>query len=285
MSTAGYKFLFGAKTNIGYVKKIVEARNHELFQPRTWITKENCYGIKESVEVKTNNGATSLFTYVFRSTHKQEEQMNELSEKLDVFERRWSTASASERRSLREEKYFPFFNETAGFLLRDKNAFDESCYLMGFFALSGNVDVSTRQAIELYRKRNTIEVDFKLLMKNLLQSSRVHSTASFDGLMFVTFISLSILTYLNRAMEGTIPNAASDKGFSYIKDLYSTRELFKDLQRIQLRRYGKNKFKLVNVLKRDHELAKALGFEGLFEDPERVANLLSEITLRKMFTD
>lgn len=275
MDAAGYKFLFGAKTSFGFVKEIIENRNHELFEPRNWITKESCYGIKKNVSLRTDKGEITLFTYVFRSTRKQEEEMDELSDKLESFERKWVKASAADRRKLRDDSCYAFFKETAGFLCKDEDAFNEACYLKGFFALSGNLDLTTRQAIETYRERNTVEIDFKLLLKNLLQSSRVHSTQAFDGLMFITFIGLSILTYLNRAMEGTIPNSASDKGFSYIKDLYTTRELFKDLQRIQLRRYGKDEYRLVNVLKRDHELAKALGLEGLYADPERVANLLS----------
>ena len=78
------------------------------------------------------------------------------------------------------------------------------------------------------------------------------------SLFFITFIGLSILTYLNRAKDGTIPNSALDKGFSYLKDLYTTRELFKDLQRIQFRRNGKDEYRLVNVTKRDQELTKVL---------------------------
>lgn len=39
----------------------------------------------------------------------------------------------------------------------------------------------------------------------------------------------------------------------------------------------------MNVLNRDRELAEALGFEGLFDDPQRVADLLSGVTLKKNF--
>lgn len=283
MVLAGYKFLFGAKTGVGYVKQLIDSRNYELYEPRTWISGEYCYGIKEKVEIKTAKGPTTLQTYLFRSTRKQEEEMDRLTEALQTFEAKWDKASDEDKQVMRKHELYSLYYETSGGLLKNAEAFNEACYLMGFFALCGNVDVSTRGAIELYRERNKVEVDFKLLMKNLLQSSRVHSTVAFHGLMFVTFIALNILTYLNRAMTATIPNSLSHKKVSRIKDLYTTRELFKDLQRIQLRKYGKGQYKLVNVLNRDRELAEALGFEGLFDDPKRVADLLSGVTLKKNF--
>lgn len=275
MAQSGYSFIFGAKVDVKYIKNIIDTRNCEFYKPRNWIAHEQCYGLKTETTIEANGNEVRIFAFIFRSSLKQEKEMDELTDTMTAFERKWNRTAVKNRDKLRADKCYPLFKEVGGLLIRNDEEFDEACYLKGFFALTGNVNLTTRQAIEHYRERNDIEVDFKLLFNHLLQSSRVHSTVAFNGLIFVTFVALSIMTYLNAAMEATIPNERSPKGYSYIKDLYTIRELFKELQRIQLTAFSDGRLSLVNVLERDKRLVKALGLEGLFDDPERVLMLLS----------
>ena len=99
-----------------------------------------------------------------------------------------------------------------------------------------------------------------------------------------TFVGLSILTYLRTKMNGTIPNklARNPERVSAINNLWTIQEMLKDLRRIKLAYSKSGKPGLLNVVKRDRDLAEALGFPGLFDSADNVAKLLSGSHLVEM---
>ena len=282
LDQAGYKFLFGAKIGNSFIDKTIDERNSELFEPANFIHNRRTYGIKENeVVVKAQGRETLLNTYVYRSTWKQEEEINELQTKLREFEIKWSRASETTRQKMRRDSLFVFYDEEDGTLKKNSIRFNEECYMKGFFALAGNVDYGLVEALDRYKERNTIEVDFKLMFQHLLKSTRVHSTQSFEALMLVTFTGLCILTYLNLRVKGIIDNENSPKGFSYINDLYTIDELLQNMRRIRLAYDAQGNPRLLNVVKRDLQLMEALGFPNLLTDPKEVERLLSADALIK----
>ena len=92
-----------------------------------------------------------------------------------------------------------------------------------------------------------------------------------------TIVGLSILTYLRTHMNERIPNERAgdpDEG-SIINSLWTIQELLKDLRRIKIAFSKSGKSKLINVVERDKDVVAALGFPGLFDSAESVAELLS----------
>ena len=92
-----------------------------------------------------------------------------------------------------------------------------------------------------------------------------------------TIVGLSILTYLRTHMNERIPNVRAgdpDEG-SIINSLWTIQELLKDLRRIKIAFSKSGKAKLINVVERDKDVVAALGFPGLFDSAESVAELLS----------
>ena len=162
-------------------------------------------------------------------------------------------------------------------MVLDEAKVSYECYGLGYFGLVGNVDISLMDVLTKYRQRNEVEVAFKLMFQHLLTSTRVHSIAALDGLLMTTFVGLSILTYLRTKMNGTIPNelARNPEHVSAINNLWTIQEMLKDLRRIKLAYSKSGKPRLLNVVKRDRDLAEALGFPGLFDSAENVAKLLS----------
>ena len=166
-----------------------------------------------------------------------------------------------------------------GKLVVNEDAVSYACYGLGYFGLIGNVDISLFDALKKYRQRNEVEVTFKLMFQHLLSTTRVHSSAAFDGLLMTTFVGLSILTYLRTQMDRTVPNELA----LYPEEL-SARELLNDLRRIKIA-YSKNGTpRLLNVEQRDRDLVAALGFPGLFDSAKKVADLLSGRHLAKQLS-
>lgn len=273
----GFRFVFGTKATFKFTQDIINDRNTELYMARNWIDGHGCYGIKDVVVVDSaQGGSIKLSTYVYRSTAAQEEEIEKLRGSLAQYEIDWKQAKAAQRQKMREDKLYEFFEEPRkGQLKLNEELLDEECYMKGFYTMAGNVDMSVAEALDFYHRRSRIEIDFKLLFEHLMRSSRVHSTAAFEGIMLVTFAGLSILTYMNRQMEKAFPNERAESGMSVIKKLYTIQELFKDLRRIRLAYNAKGQPRLINVVRRDRDIVAALGFPGLYDDPVGIQKLLS----------
>lgn len=273
----GYRFLIGAKTSMIIVKDVIDQKNSDFYDQQSYLRQQRCYGVKSETVIASDGHRMTAHSYVFRSPHKEMTETDELLDRLDAFKKAWPRKKENAL-SQADRKNLEFFDVTSeGDLVLDEAKVSYECYGLGYFGLVGNVDISLMDALTKYRQRNEVEVAFKLMFQHLLTSTRVHSSAALDGLLMTTFVGLSILTYLRTKMNGTIPNelARNPEHVSAINNLWTIQEMLKDLRRIKLA-YGKSgKPRLLNVVKRDRDLAEALGFPGLFDSAENVANLLS----------
>lgn len=273
----GYRFLIGAKTSMKLVKDVIDQKNCEFYDQKTYLRQQRCYGVKSKTAVSCDGHRMNIHSYVFRSPSKEMTETDELLDRLEAFQKGWPRKKISVL-SQADRKNLDFFVVTPnGNLLLDEERVSYECYCLGYFGLVGNVDITLMDALTKYRQRNEVEVAFKLMFQHLLTSTRVHSSAALDGLLMTTFVGLSILTYLHTKMNGTIPKelARNPERTSSINSLWTILETLKDLRQIKLAYTKSGKPRLLNVVKRDRDLAEALGFPGLFDSAENVAKLLS----------
>lgn len=273
----GYKFLIGAKTSMKIVRDVIDQKNSDFYDQQAYLRQQRCYGVKSETFITSDGHRMTVHSYVFRSPNKEMTETDQLLDRLDAFEKAWPRKKENAL-SQADKKNLEFFEVTDdGGLVLDKARVSYECYGLGYFGLVGNVDISLMDALTKYRQRNEVEVAFKLMFQHLLTSTRVHSSAALDGLLMTTFVGLSILTYLRTKMNGTIPNelARNPEHVSAINNLWTIQEMLKDLRRIKLAYSKSGKPRLLNVVKRDRDLAEALGFPGLFDSAENVAKLLS----------
>lgn len=258
-------------------KGVVDQKNCEFYDQKTYLRQQRCYGVKSKTAVSCDRHRMNIHSYVFRSPSKEMTETDELLDRLEAFQKAWSRKKISVL-SQADRKNLDFFVVTPnGNLLLDEERVSYECYCLGYFGLVGNVDITLMDALTKYRQRNEVEVAFKLMFQHLLTSTRVHSSAALDGLLMTTFVGLSILTYLHTKMNGTIPKelVRNPERTSSINSLWTIQEMLKDLRRIKLAYTKSGKPRLLNVVKRDRDLAEALGFPGLFDSAENVAKLLS----------
>ena len=273
----GYRFLIGAKTSMKIVRDVIDQKNSDFYDQQAYLRQQRCYGVKSETVIASDGHRMTVHSYVFRSPNKEMTETDELLDRLDAFEKAWPRKKENAL-SQADKKNLEFFDATSeGDLVLDEARVSYECYGLGYFGLVGNVDISLMDALTRYRQRNEVEVAFKLMFQHLLTSTRVHSSAALDGLLMTTFVGLSILTYLRTRMHGTIPNelARNPEHVSAINNLWTIQEMLKDLRRIKLAYSKSGKPRLLNVVKRDRDLAEALGFPGLFDSAENVAKLLS----------
>ena len=273
----GFKFLIGARASMSVIKKIIDERNSDFYDQKYYLRNQRCYGVKDKCTVKNEGRSTIVRSYVFRSPGKEMTQTDELLNALDAFSKGWP--KKYDDPSYAKSPLLKFFkNPVKGQPLEiDQDVLSYECYGLGYFGLVGNVDIPLLGALDRYRQRNEVEIAFKLMFQNLMSSTRSHSSAAFEGLLMTTIVGLSILTYLRTHMSERIPNERAgdpDEG-SIINSLWTIQELLKDLRRIKIAFSKSGKARLLNVVKRDKDVAAALGFPGLFDSADKVAELLS----------
>lgn len=275
----GYRFLLGGKTCMTAIKSVIEEQNAEFFKVRNLIRGRNCYGLKSQSEAVADNGARCcLHEYVFRSPMRTTEQSEEFLAKLDQVEKRWLKGTQTES-DIKSYSRFFIDPEPGKPLVRDLNEIDEESYLLGFFGMIGNVDKTPAEILDIYSRRNEVEVVFRLMFEHLISTTKVHSTAALEALLLIVFVGLSVISTLHvRMSKADTPEVvAAQKGFepSKLGKHFSMVELTTCLNGILLCQNEDGAMRLLNVTEKDRALVKALGLAGLYDDPEALAKLFS----------
>ena len=73
----------------------------------------------------------------------------------------------------------------------------EECFLLGHFAFVSNADADLEASLDIYKLRNEAEVVFKLILGNLMKTTRVHSTQALEGLLLSILTNLRVRTKAN----------------------------------------------------------------------------------------
>lgn len=266
LGTQGYRFLAGAKTGYRLVKDIITQRNHEFYEATALLENADFYGVQEQKELKSAHGKIDVNVSVFRNPVEEMAATRRFLKQLAQFEVNWLKGKAD-----LDDALLDFYeNPKPGKpLVRNMQEISNECYTLGYFAFVSNARATLGQSLDIYRLRNEAEVVFKLMMSNLLRSTRVHSTQALEGLLFTTFVALSILTCLRHKMRANLNGLP-------VSSSYTISEVFARLKKIQLIQLPNGEQYLINVTKKDKDLVAALGFEGLFDDVKSALHPLTQ---------
>ena len=151
----------------------------------------------------------------------------------------------------------------------DQDQIDQKRYTKGFFAFVCTQDLSLKEALERYSLRGEVESVFKLMFANVLKSTRVHSSAAFEELLFVTAIALNILTELRTRMYKL---TASGKP---LKSNYTMHELTTMLQQVHMTVNESNQPVLIGLSAPLREALDRMEVSSIFETASTVQYRLS----------
>jgi len=280
LSASGFRFISGAKTGLNIIKKIIDERNHEFYQARNLLEHHYCFGLTEDVALGNKSKAKA---YVYFSPNKQMVETRQLQDELKKVQEKWLDGTLNPDDPL----LFLFKKPVYGKPLEiDQEQVDQECYIRGFFACLSNSKQSADEVLQKYRTRNEIEVLFRLMMEHLLKTTRVQSTATLEGLLFVVFIALSILSRLRKILQTKVPSKRSvraansnilsfDKTYS-LDDYVTISEALNEFRGITATVSKRTKkVRLYNATNRKLDLLAQMGYGGLFDDAEAVWKLLS----------
>lgn len=257
-------FLLMIRSNLVIYKKLIDKYYLQLkYSNRYYIDSNDIYGMTVTKELYGKD----RFFHIFFSPATFDMERQNFNNKIKRLENSLKTTIADELIISRkdEKKYRYYFEleiEEDSRILKSytiiHDAIDAAIDKLGFFVLVSSNEISVREALDVYNKRDCVEKSFRGVKTGFdLDTFRVHSTGSIESKMFIAFIASiyrSVLFYgLSELREKnnksfTVPAAIRELSRIYATRDYNSQEY---RRRYQLTSKQKAIFKAFNLNEND----------------------------------
>lgn len=259
-----HKFLIAVQKSL----KFVQAKLDEV---RDTMRSRACYSSKFQInfhsctidwnyrELKKRSGAVEngerrMYLHLFFNDQKAVDDKAAFNSLLDNLEEELLSGNHNPEHEKLYQKYFEISQTPVrGVSLTPKQAAItqvEKNY--GYFALISNGVKDPLEALEIYRAKDVIEKAFGNLKERLnMRRTSVSSEENLEGKLFVQFLALIYLSYINKAMSEQ----------NLFKD-YTLHELLDDLDVIERFEQPGRKPHIGEMTKKQSEIYKLLGVEA-----------------------
>lgn len=255
-----YKYLIAVRTSLKFVQE-------NLDEVRDTMRTRSCYSSKHRLnyysrmitwnytETKKRSGVVQpspkrMYLHLFFSDQKAVDDKLEFNDMLDQLERElYSGARVPEHEKLYNRYYDIKETPVRGVTLVPKqDVIDKTEKNYGYFALISNEIKDPLEALEIYRAKDVIEKAFGNLKERLnMRRTSVSSEENLDGKLFVQFVALIYLSYIDKAMRDN----------NLFKD-YTMQELLDELDVIERFEQPGHKHHTGEITKKQMELYKCL---------------------------
>jgi transposase len=259
-----HKFIISVHRNIPIFKKLYINAKSDLVNPdlntRFYDSRLNIYAKNyhinweytekdeyENIILKENRNMTVIVYY--NPTRGNEEKNNFLTEIYNIKDLYNNNILLNDRQKSLLNKYFLKSNNLDNSNNKMEINFDavvEKCRDFGFFILLSNCNFSIHEMLLIYRQRDIIEKSFDNLKDRLeLKRGEVHSDISLDNKLFINFIALIFISYIDKIMKEN--------------DLYKNMtmgELFDNFDIIKMYYTKDNKIKFTEITEKQRNLYK-----------------------------
>lgn len=258
-----YKFLIAAKTSLKLVQEHLDQVRTKMLTRAHYSSKHRLhyYTFTTSwpyMETKKRSGETiyskrRLYLHLFHNDQRAVDDKAAFNDLLDRLEYELLLGIQNPAREKLHNKYFEIKKTPVrGVKLTPKQeAIDAAEKNYGYFTLLSNEIKDPLEALEIYRGKDLIEKAFGNLKERLnLRRTAVSSEENLDGKLFVQFVALIYLAYIDMAMR--------DKGL--YRD-YTLQGLLDELDIIERFEQPGKPSHLGEMTKKQLELYRLLGVE------------------------
>lgn len=257
------KFLISVRTSLVLIRKELDAAYDDIRQFQNYDPGLDTYGYTVPIEWAyeqyrpykddTINEKRRMYVHLYYNIDKGAEDERNFDKKISKYYNELISGARNESHEKEYQKYFEIKKTPKrGIQVKVKNeAIREAKRYFGYFALASNEKMEAFTALNIYRMKDVVEKAFgnikeRLNMRRLLVSSE----RSLDGKLFVEFVALIFISYLNKKMQEQ----------KLYKD-YSMQQLLDKLDVIECFSYPGHKLRVGEVLERQKELYNKLGVE------------------------
>jgi len=239
-----HKFLLAAKLNTKYIRNELEEIYDDFNNFESYSEEFELYG---KTRIYTRKNGKPIYLHYFYNIEKAAEEEKRLNKRIALYKREL----LSNRRVIGHEAYYKkFFNiETddnklvvsasvkLGILKTTKRYY-------GFFVLTASDLTDCWEALKIYRNKDVVEKAFANVKERLnMRRTLVSSEQSLDGKLFVSFVSLILLSHIKKVMQD----------FSLFKS-YTLKSLMDTFDIIECFKNKNNEFRLGEVLDKQKNL-------------------------------
>ena len=208
------KFLVGTKTQLTYVRNAIDSVRETLNSLSNYNQEYGLFGCtvktqwKHSHErlykgdiLKTNK---KMYVHIYYNVDKAAEDQRNFFDKLARLQSELLTDNRVEKHEKDYEKYFIVKKtpKRGNKVTTKDDVIHQAKRYFGYFAIASNEVKDTWEALSLYRMKDIVEKAFSNLKERLnMRRMLVSSEQSLDGKMFVQFIALIFLSYINNQMQ------------------------------------------------------------------------------------
>lgn len=276
MDKQNIRFLAGIKTTWNAVQDVISNGREELYYGPNAMMEDKAYGVTHEVTLRSGDEEGKFHVTVFRSVEQGYQQDRKMRCRLEAFESKWE----NDHSLLPDEAMAGFYKDSQPGQrpVRDVEAIRDHCYGQGHFAFISNHYTTPDDVLKAYKYRNEVEICFKTQL-SMTPSTRVHSDATLNGLIFTTFIATSAISNLMYRMR------RKDSEGEALINQSSVPKLLKQLSLVNLAYDPELGVRLIDNGKKTKEIIKRLGFEGLFGDANKIYKLFSVAELEKKIAE
>lgn len=209
-----YKFLMGTRIGLSFVQKYLEPVRESMLSRSSYSSKAKLNYHSQSIpwqysETKKRSGevVTSekrMYLHLYYNDQRAVNDKNEFNSLLDQLEYELrSDQPKPSNESLYARYYEVKKTPKRGIQLTPKQeAIDKAKRNYGYFALISNGIKDPIEALNIYRSKDVIEKAFGNLKERLnMRRTSVSSEENLDGKLFVQFVALIYLAYIDKVMR------------------------------------------------------------------------------------
>lgn len=259
-----YKFLMATKTSLKFVQE-------KLDEVRDSMTSRAAYSSKHGLnyhssseiwhyhETKKRSGAVDeaerrMYLHLYFNDQKAADDKTDFNCLLDKLEEELLSGNRTAAHEHLYEKYYEVKQTPKrGIALSHKeDAIKKTQKNYGYFALISNGIKDPLEALQIYRSKDVVEKAFGNLKERLnMRRTRVSSEQNLEGKLFVQFVALIFLSYIDKAMRA-----------NNLYKSFTMQELLDELDVIECFEQPGRKYHMGEMTKKQLELYKVFGVES-----------------------
>ena len=246
----GYDFLMMIKTNSSMVSGMVkEAQLPLVTKAKYYLASHEVYGLTR--QGKIGDDITDRYFHIYydnvRASREKNEYLKQVLKKEQHLQKKADEKIRRKEDMAPYEKLFKLKYDNNGYLesyKRNENAIQKEIDKLGFFVIVTSKEMTASEALDIYRKRDSVEKIFRMLKSGLeYDIFRVHSQESLESKTYVMFVASIVRNYLFQGLK-KVSKAENDKKNYTVPAAISELEkitIVKNSKDIYIRRYGLTK--------------------------------------------
>lgn len=191
----GFDYLLMVKTSNEVITSFIKDNRYILPKAKYFIEEHNVFGKTFEAKLYDGDKSNSYIHLYFDSTRSADET-KDILKRQSILEKELENHVLSHHKKDDLKKSYPSFKLKAdeeGYLISYKTNeeyLDELSDSLGFFSIVTSKNMSAKEALDIYRDRDTVEKLFESLKSEMdYKKFRVSSSGSLKGKTFIIFIS------------------------------------------------------------------------------------------------